>query len=185
MTQPFPLKLLSFLKKKQAELTDLVAFFQTPPPEGHGLHGYVNSEVLKKGAPQLASHTFCCYTLLRQHLRLLDLAYLTTIPNPQVPPWATRTTVADIGIALLEQEAPWLTTEIQLAVKGILKWNLLLQPTCAPEQLITQWYLEQLFSGLELLRDSALEPTAEDEENVRGVFQEGENLLARQAALRA
>jgi hypothetical protein len=183
--QAIPLKLLSFLKRKHAELTDLVAFFQKAPPPDHGLHGYISPQTLEKGAAQLAFHTFCCYVLLKPHLALLDIAYLSTYPSSLIPPWATRATLTDIGIALLEEEAPWLSTEIKLAVRGILGWNLLLQPTCAPEQLITQWYLEQLFTGLELLRASALEPTAEDVEGVRGVFEEGENLLARQAALRA
>lgn len=184
-TQGIPLKLIAFLKRKQAELAELVAFFEKPPPADHGLHGYINPQTLKKGAAQLASHTFCCYVLLKPHLALLDIAYLSTYSSSLIPPWATRATLTDIGIGLLEEQAPWLSTEIKLAVRGILDWKLLLQPTCAPEQLIMQWYLEQLFTGLELLRNSALEPTEEDKEGVRHVFQEGENLLARQAALRA
>lgn len=181
-TQGIPLKLLAFLKKKQSELVELTAFFEKPPPPDHGLHGYINPAVLKKGAAQLSSHTFCCYALLKPHLALLDVAYLVPLSDRNT--WYGRATLADIGIALLEEQAPWLTREIELAVDGILKWNLLLQPTVAPHQLITQWYLEQLFTGLEVLRDSSLEPTAEDMEGVRGVFQEGENLLARQAAAR-
>lgn len=185
MAYAVPFKLLAFLKRKQAELTELVAFFEKPPPPDHGLHGYINPQTLKKGAAQLAFHTYCCYVLLKPHLPLLDIAYLTVQPSSLIPPWATRATLTDIGIALLEGQAAWLSIEIKLAVRGILGWNLLLQPTCAPDQLIMQWYLEQLFTGLELLRASALEPTAEDKEGVREVFEEGENLLARQAALRA
>ena len=183
--QRIPLKLIAFMKKKQEELPELLAFFQKPPPEDHGLHGYINPQTLKKGSAQLTSHTFCCYVLLKPYLRLLDVAYLTTLPNPDVASWSTRTILTDVGIALLEEQAPWLTTEIGLAVKEILQWNLLLKSTCAPEQLITQWYLEKFFTALELLRDSALEPTEDDKECVRGVFQEGENLLAQRAALKA
>jgi hypothetical protein len=95
--------------------------------------------------------------------------------------WASRSILTDTGIALLEHQASWLTLEIELVIKEIVKWNLLLQDTCAPEQLITQWYIEQLFTGLELLRSSALEITAEDMEGVRGMFDEGENCLAKEA----
>jgi hypothetical protein len=173
-----PLKLITFIKKKQAELTELVEFFKRPPPEGHGLHGCLKPDILEKGAPQLASHTFCCYVLLQKYLPLLDLAYLSFgTPSPGVPAWATRSTLTDLGIALLEEQAPWLTTEIQLAVRGIVKWNLIAIQTVAPEQLITQWYLEQLFTGLELLRDAGLQPSLEDVEGVKHVFEEGEKLL--------
>jgi hypothetical protein len=81
---------------------------------------------------------------------------------------------------LLEEQATWLSTEIQLAVRGILNWGLIAIPTAAPEQLITQWYLEQFFTGLELLRNSGMEPSAEDMEGVRQVFEQGENYLAKQ-----
>lgn len=183
MAKAIPLKIIAFLKKKQEELPYLIQFFQTPPAEDHGLHGYINPEILKKGAFKLSFHTFCCYTLLKPHLALLDVAYL--IPSAEQETWSTRVAVTDIGIALLEEQAPWLTTEISLVVKEIIQWNLLLNPTCAPEQLITQWYVEQLFGGLELLRDAGTKPSTEDMEAVRYVFEEGENLLAKQAALKA
>jgi hypothetical protein len=172
-----PLKVLAFLKAKQQELTDLVEFFKKPPPEEHGLHGYINPDVLARGAPQLASHTYCCYVLLRPHLALLDVARL--LPMAQDDSWESQSILADLGIALLEESARWLSTEIKLAVRGIQGWNLLLKPTVAQEQLITQWYLEQLFTALEFLRDSQIEPNEADLEGVRGVFEEGENLIAQ------
>jgi hypothetical protein len=180
MAQKIPLKIFAFLKKKQGDLPDLVAFFKKPPSEDHGLHGCLKPEILEQGAFQLASHTFCCYALLKPHLALLDLAYLTIFPSHNVPPWVTRSTLTDLGIALLEEQATWLSTEIQLAVRGILNWGLIAIPTAAPEQLITQWYLEQFFTGLELLRNAGMEPSAEDMEGVRQVFEEGENYLAKQ-----
>ncbi len=171
-----------FLKKKREDLNHLVRFFEQPPSVDHGLHGYISPDVLKQGAFQLATHTFCCYALLKPHLALLDTVYL--LPKAEGDrdmQWASRSILTDTGIALLEHQASWLTLEIELVIKEIVKWNLLLQDTCAPEQLITQWYIEQLFTGLELLRSSALEITAEDMEGVRGMFDEGENCLAKEA----
>ena len=167
-----PLHLLHFTKQKQEQLPDLVQLFQTieEPYEE-----YFDPEILQKGARQLASHTFCCYVLLKPNLRLLD--FPEPYPSVFVPPWATRAIQADAALAYLEEKAEWLTIEIQLAVKGILGWGLLKKPTVAASQLIMQWYMERLYEGLRLLNDSVT-PSEDDCANVKEVFALGENVLA-------
>jgi hypothetical protein len=192
MTQ-IPLHLFHFLKEKQDELPELAWLFQDVPEP---YIDYLDASKLARGSKKLASHTFCCYVLLRPLLEegVLEQAYLRIFPSSILPPWATRAILADIGIALLEEKAEWLSVEIELAVKELLSQNPfrrmdeassrhpLTQKSVAPEQLILQWYLERLFSGLELLHQADHTPTEDDMVHVKEVFELGENILAKAKA---
>lgn len=175
----YSLKTVVYLKRKEEELTDLLAFFKELPPADHGLHGYIKKDVLERLAPCLTSHTFCLYIKLRDKLSLLGIASLASLTaHPETPEWAIAAQRADLGIGYLEREETWLTDEILLAIADFKKHGLLAKPTAAPEQLLLQWYLERLEEALYRLSLAPPPISEEDLEQVEETFQAGRRYLA-------
>ena len=155
----YTLTTMNFVRRKQGELQDLVAFFKRPLAHTDYVYGFINEELVLAQALQLASHTFCCYVLMREELE--------SIPD---------TVPASLAIAYLEHRLSWLSLEIDLAIKGLFAKGIVAKPTLAPLQLIEQWYIGQFYAGLQLLKGS--EVSEDDELGVRDVFRCGSLLIS-------
>lgn len=161
-----------------------------PVGQSHGLHCCIHDDKVRKFAPQMASHIFCCYVKLgaphiAAAIRATDAVMRTQLHAPEegesIEEWVVASERASRFVQTLEFLWPWVATETDLALADFLRADVVRVQTVAPEQLLFQWWCERFLMGLEWLLERNVAVTEADEAGVKEVFDAGQDLLRARA----
>lgn len=110
-------------------------------PAEHGLSGYLNMGGLRANfTPRVEIFVYSCYVLLERVVETAERFAQGEELSPELEPWVRETQLATAFVAFLELAAPWLAEEVDRMLVDLVP--LILRPTCAPNQLVYQWFCE-------------------------------------------
>ena len=116
-------------------------FFRHLPAE-HGLADYVDvGGLATKFAAQAELFLYSCSVLLAETVETAERFAQGEKPDGGLEGWVRETQHAHAFVAFLELAAPWLAEEVDRMLEDI-GTEFILRPTCAPNQLLYQWFCE-------------------------------------------
>jgi hypothetical protein len=166
-------------------LRALQPIFETDFPSDHGLHKVLNLNVLNRlRASQLKTHLFTLFMLLKDDLSLahtMAQAYFLRLGSPtqEIPAWVNQSAYDTFFFNFLAEFHPWLEDELTLILRSIVRDNgLLAIQTCAPDQLLTEWYITKFRAAMDILEAEHEDHPPVDREPFVQLHAIGQKLLA-------